>query len=58
MNRCCGRMAMRLEKSSHGFKLNGKRQLEDGTPEFLVMLERSTAGDFEKVRILYEIRSK
>ena len=40
MNRCCGRMAMRLEKSSHGFKLNGKRQLEDGTPEYIVMLDR------------------
>ena len=25
---------------AHGFKLNGKRQLEDGTPEFIVMLER------------------
>ena len=25
---------------SHGFKLNGKRQLEEGTPEFIVMLER------------------
>ena len=24
----------------HGFKLNGKRQLEEGTPEFIVMLER------------------
>ena len=24
----------------HGFKLNGKRQLEDGTPEFIVMLEQ------------------
>ena len=25
---------------SHGFKLNGKRQLEEGTPEYIVMLER------------------
>ena len=25
---------------AHGFKLNGKRQLEDGTPEFIVMLEQ------------------
>ena len=25
---------------AHGFKLNGKRQLEDGTPEYIVMLER------------------
>jgi len=25
---------------AHGFKLNGKRQLEEGTPEYLVMLER------------------
>ena len=25
---------------THGFKLNGKRQLEEGTPEFIVMLER------------------
>ena len=25
---------------AHGFKLNGKRQLEEGTPEFIVMLER------------------
>ncbi len=24
----------------HGFKLNGKRQFEEGTPEYLVMLER------------------
>ena len=24
----------------HGFMLNGKRQLEEGTPEFIVMLER------------------
>ena len=24
----------------HGFKLNGKRQLEEGTPEYIVMLER------------------
>ena len=24
----------------HGFMLNGKRQLEDGTPEFIVMLEQ------------------
>ena len=25
---------------AHGFMLNGKRQLEDGTPEFIVMLEQ------------------
>ena len=25
---------------AHGFKLNGKRQLEEGTPEYIVMLER------------------
>ena len=25
---------------AHGFKFNGKRQLEEGTPEYLVMLER------------------
>ena len=25
---------------AHGFKLNGKRRLEDGTPEFIVMLEQ------------------
>jgi len=25
---------------SHGFQLNGKRQPEEGTPEYLVMLER------------------
>ena len=25
---------------AHGFKLNGKRQLEEGTLEYLVMLER------------------
>ena len=25
---------------AHGFKINGKRQLEDGTPEFIVMLEQ------------------
>ena len=25
---------------AHGFKLNGKRQLEDGTPEYIVMLDR------------------
>ena len=25
---------------AHGFKLNGKRQLEEGTPEFIVMLEQ------------------
>ncbi len=25
---------------THGFKLNGKRQLEEGTPEYIVMLER------------------
>lgn len=24
----------------HGFKLNGKKQLEEGTPEYIVMLER------------------
>ena len=24
----------------HGFSLNGKRQLEEGTPEYIVMLER------------------
>ena len=24
---------------AHGFKLNGKRQLEEGTPEYIVMLE-------------------
>ncbi|MCR4610118.1 MAG: GNAT family N-acetyltransferase [Eubacterium sp.] len=24
----------------HGFKLNGKRQSEEGTPEYIVMLER------------------
>ena len=24
----------------HGFKLNGKRQLEEGTSEYIVMLER------------------
>ena len=26
--------------NTHGFKLNGKRQLEEGTPEYIVMLER------------------
>ena len=25
---------------AHGFMLNGKRQLEEGTPEYIVMLER------------------
>ena len=25
---------------AHGFKLNGKRKLEEGTPEYIVMLER------------------
>ena len=25
---------------AHGFKFNGKRQLEEGTPEYIVMLER------------------
>lgn len=25
---------------AHGFKLNGKRQLEEGTPEYIVMLEQ------------------
>lgn len=25
---------------AHGFKLNGKRQSEEGTPEYIVMLER------------------
>lgn len=25
---------------AHGFKLNGTRQLEEGTPEYIVMLER------------------
>ena len=25
---------------AHGFKLSGKRQLEKGTPEYIVMLER------------------
>ena len=25
---------------AHGFKLNGKRRLEEGTPEYIVMLER------------------
>ncbi|WP_330387691.1 GNAT family N-acetyltransferase [Butyrivibrio fibrisolvens] len=25
---------------AHNFKLNGKRQLEEGTPEYIVMLER------------------
>jgi putative acetyltransferase len=25
---------------AHGFKLNGKRQLEEGTPEYIVMLVR------------------
>ena len=25
---------------AHGFRLNGKRQLEEGTPEYIVMLER------------------
>ena len=25
---------------AHGFKLNGKRQPEEGTPEYIVMLER------------------
>jgi ribosomal protein S18 acetylase RimI-like enzyme len=25
---------------THGFNLNGKRQLEEGTPEYIVMLER------------------
>ena len=27
---------------AHGFKLNGKRQLEEGTPEYIVMLERES----------------
>ena len=26
---------------AHGFNLNGKRQLEEGTPEYIVMLERN-----------------
>ena len=26
--------------NTHGFNLNGKRQLEEGTPEYIVMLER------------------
>ena len=25
---------------AHGFKLNGKRKIEEGTPEYIVMLER------------------
>jgi putative acetyltransferase len=25
---------------AHGFNLDGKRQLEEGTPEYIVMLER------------------
>ena len=25
---------------AHGFKINGKRHLEEGTPEYIVMLER------------------
>ena len=32
--------AIRFYKA-HGFKLNGKRQLEDGTPEYIVMLEQN-----------------
>ena len=31
--------AIHLYKA-HGFNLNGKRQLEEGTPEYIVMLER------------------
>ena len=27
---------------AHGFMLNGKRQLEEGTPEYIVMLERDS----------------
>ena len=27
---------------AHGFKLNGQRQLEEGTPEYIVMLERES----------------
>ena len=27
---------------AHGFKLNGKRQLEEGTPEYIVMMERES----------------
>ena len=27
---------------AHGFKLNGKRKLEEGTPEYIVMLERES----------------
>ena len=27
---------------AHGFRLNGKRQLEEGTPEYIVMLERES----------------
>ena len=27
---------------AHGSKLNGKRQLEEGTPEYIVMLERES----------------
>jgi len=27
---------------AHGFKLNGKRQLEEGTPEYILMLERES----------------
>ena len=27
---------------AHGFKINGKRQLEEGTPEYIVMLERES----------------
>ena len=27
---------------THGFKLNGKRKIEEGTPEYIVMLERES----------------
>ena len=27
---------------AHGFKLNGKRKIEEGTPEYIVMLERES----------------
>ena len=46
--KCGCRFLWTLEKNkeaihfyeTHGFKLNGKRQLEEGTSEYIVMLER------------------
>ena len=43
-SRCLGTLEKNKEAihfyETHGFNLNGKRQLEEGTPEYIVMLER------------------